>query len=320
MQATLAGGCDRLGHVISMDLSADLDALFQLPLGEFTSARNALASRLQKAGRRDDAEQVRKLAKPPISAWVVNQLFWKERASFDRLLTSGAKLRQAQASGLAGKPVNVHDQLKAQREALGELSRQAAVFLSQNGHAPSPDVLRRVTLDLQGLAARGEEDRPAPGRLTADVQAQGFDALAALVPKSGDGAARGAGTSKVLSFAAPRPQAPPAKTAGRSDEARRERERAEAAAAKRAVQEAERALTAARRDATKAEAAMKTAAARLKGVEREKERAEAALEKASTAADAARQAARRTASEAADAAQAVDDAERALDRAKAQLQ
>ncbi len=137
---------------------------------------------------------------------MVNQLFWKERTWFDRLLASGAKLRQAQAAGLAGKPINVHDPLKAQREALNELSRQAAVFLSRDGHAPSPDVLRRVTLDLQGLAAQDAAgDGPAPGRLTADVEATGFDALAALVPKSGNGQARGgAGTSKVLSFASNR--------------------------------------------------------------------------------------------------------------------
>ena len=318
MQVTLSGGCDRLGHVIAMDLSADLDALFQLPLNEFTGARNALATRLQKAGRKEDAEQVRKLTKPPVSAWVVNQLFWKERTWFDRLLASGAKLRQAQAAGLAGKPINVHDPLKAQREALNELSRQAAVFLSRDGHAPSPDVLRRVTLDLQGLATRDAAgDGPAPGRLTADVEATGFDALAALVPKSGNGQARGgAGTSKVLSFASNR-QLPQAKGAGRgSDEAGRERERAQAAAARRAVQDAERTLASARRDATKAEAAMKAAAARLKESEREKLKAEAAMEKTTAAADAARQAARRTASDAADAAQAVVDAERALERAK----
>jgi hypothetical protein len=301
-----------------MDLSTDLDALFQLPLNEFTGARNALASRLQKAGRKDEADQVRKLTKPPVSAWVVNQLFWKERTWFDRLLASGAKLRQVQAAGLAGKPVSVHDSLKAQREALNELSRHAAAFLSRDGHAPSPDVLRRVTLDLQGLAAQDTSgDGPAPGRLTADVEATGFDALAALVPKSGDGSPRsGSGSSKVLSFA-PSRQPATAKSAGKAnDQARRERERAQAAAARRAIQEAERTLAAARRDATKAEAAMKAAAARLKELEREKQKAEAALEKTAAAADAARQAARYTASEAADAAQAVDDAERALARAK----
>ena len=303
-----------------MDLSSDLDALFQLPLNEFTGARNALASRLQKAGRKEEADQVRRLTKPPISAWVVNQLFWKERTWFDRLLASGAKLRHAQAAGLAGKPINVHDPLKAQREALNELSRQAAVFLSKDGHAPSPDVLRRITLDLQGLAAQDTSaDGPAPGRLTADVKATGFDALAALVPKSGDGSPRAvSGSSKVLSFA-PGRQTPKAAGQG-NDQARREQERAQAAAARRAVQEAERTLAAARRDATKAEAAMKAAAARLKELEREKQKAEAALDRTAAAADTARQAARRTASEAADAAQAVDDAERALDRAKDQLE
>ena len=301
-----------------MDLSSDLDALFQLPLSEFTGARNALASRLQKSGRKEEAEQVRRLTKPPVSAWVVNQLFWKERTWFDRLLASGAKLRQAQAAGLAGKPINVHDPLKAQREALNELSRQAAMFLSRDGHAPSPDVLRRVTLDLQGLAAQDASgDGPAPGRLTADVEATGFDALAALVPKSGDGSPRGvSGSSKVLSFAPSRQTATAKSASPGNDQAHRERERAQAAAARRAVQEAERTLAGARRDATKAEAAMKAAAARLKELEREKQKAEAALEKTAAAADTARQAARRTASEAADAAQAVDDAERALARAK----
>ena len=186
--------------------------------------------------------------------------------------------------------------MKAQREALNELSRQAAVFLSRDGHAPSADVLRRVTLDLQGLAAQGgAADGPAPGRLTSDVEATGFDALAALVPKSGDGPSRGAtGTSKVLSFAPTRQPAVAKSAGGGNDEARRERERAQAAAARRAVQDAERTLAAARRDATKAEAAMKAAAARLKELEREKQKAEAAMEKAAAAADTARQAARRT--------------------------
>ena len=303
-----------------MDLSADLDALFQLPLSEFTGARNALASRLQKAGRKEDADHVRRLSKPPVSAWVVNQLFWKERTWFDRLLASGARLRQAQAAGLAGKPVNVHDSLKAQREALSELSRQATAFLSRGGHAPSPDVLRRVTLDLQALAALdGASDGPAPGHLTSDVEAPGFEALAALIPKSGEAPSRNAGgPSKVLSFGRPR-ASEGVKASDRSDGARRERERVQAVAAKRAVQEAERALASARRDATKAEAAMKAAAARLKELERDKQRAEAALEKAASAADAARQAARRTASDAAEAAQAVDDAERMLEQAKTKL-
>ena len=36
------------------ELEADVDALFRLPLAEFTGARNALAARLKKNGRGED--------------------------------------------------------------------------------------------------------------------------------------------------------------------------------------------------------------------------------------------------------------------------
>ena len=49
----------------------DINRLFELPLAEFTAARNALATRLKKAGRSGDAERVKSLAKPPVSAWAV---------------------------------------------------------------------------------------------------------------------------------------------------------------------------------------------------------------------------------------------------------
>ena len=51
-----------------MKLDDEIDALFRLPLAEFTSARNALASRLKKDGRANDAERVKLLTNPSISA------------------------------------------------------------------------------------------------------------------------------------------------------------------------------------------------------------------------------------------------------------
>ena len=82
---------------------SEIDALFRLPLNEFTAARNALAAKLKKAGRADDSAQVKGLAKPPVSAWAVNQLYWKHRDLFERLLAAGDRLRSAQASQLRGK-------------------------------------------------------------------------------------------------------------------------------------------------------------------------------------------------------------------------
>ena len=80
------------------NLENEIDALFVLPLADFTGARNALAARLKKDGRADDAERVKSLRKPPVSAWVVNQLYWRHREAFDRLLATGDQFRKAQAS------------------------------------------------------------------------------------------------------------------------------------------------------------------------------------------------------------------------------
>jgi hypothetical protein len=106
--------------------AGDVDALFQLPLPEFTAARNALASRLRKSGRAGDAETVKGLQKPPVSAWTVNQLFWKHRAAFEKLLEAGQKFRTAQAAQLNGRGTDIRGPLEARREALADLSRRAA--------------------------------------------------------------------------------------------------------------------------------------------------------------------------------------------------
>ena len=70
----------------------EVEALFRLPLDQFTSARNALAARLRKNGHAEQAEQVKSLTKPPVSAWAANQLFWRHREAFQSLLASGAGL------------------------------------------------------------------------------------------------------------------------------------------------------------------------------------------------------------------------------------
>jgi hypothetical protein len=300
----------------------EIDALYQLPLAEFTAARNALASRLKKAGRADDAERVRALVKPSGTAWAVNQLFWKKREAFDRLITTGEKFRKAQASHLAGKSGDIRGPLEARRQALAEVTKAAAAVLRQAGSNPSPDTMRRITTTLEALSTYGSlPDAPRAGRLADDVDPPGFETLAALVPRIGSAPA--SGPSRIIPFQ----QKPKEKTRGSrrkgtpEEEARRaaEERKASIAAAKKAVQDAERALRDARKDAQRAEEALKKAAARAKDADREKAEAERRLEKATAEADTTRQHARRVAAEAEDAAQAVEDAERALEKAAREL-
>ena len=94
---------------------APVDPLFKLPLEEFTAARNALAAKLKKAGHSQQAEEIRALAKPPVSTWAVNQLFWRHRKAFDTLLATGEQFRRAQAAQLGGKASDLRGTLDARR-------------------------------------------------------------------------------------------------------------------------------------------------------------------------------------------------------------
>ena len=297
------------------------DALFQLPLSEFTAARNALATRLKKAGAPEDAERIKSLTKPSVAAWAVNQLFWKHRILFDRLLDAGERFRKAQTAQLAGKSADLRAPLEGRRAALSELTTHAAKLLADAGNTAAPDTMRRITTTLEALSTyAGLPDTPQPGRLLDDVQPPGFEALAALVPRVGS--ERTAGPTRVIPFAVtPKARKTPAKkAAGPEDEKAREAERkAQIAAAQAAVQDAERTLRDARKAAQRAEEELKKAAARAKEADAEKQKLEQQIETVTARANDARKNARAVAAAAEGAAQEVEDAERALDKANRAL-
>jgi hypothetical protein len=300
----------------------EIDALFQLSQAEFTAARNALASRLKKAGRAEEAENVKALPKPSLTAWTVNQLYWRHRAAFDRLVAAGERFRKAQALQLSGNSADVRGPLEARRSALSEMVSLAAETLRHAGGKPTPEAMRRLTTTLETLSTYGSlPDAPRAGRLTDDVEAPGFETLAALVPTL-TGAGRGAGPSRVIPFQEKKKPKPPRRKGTAEEEAQRadEERKARLAAVKDAIKEARQALSDARKTAQQAEATLKKAAARAKEADQKKSDAERRLEQANEEADAARQQARKVAAEAEEAAQAVEDAELALDKAERELQ
>jgi hypothetical protein len=294
------------------DIDAEIDSLFQLPLTEFTAARNALAGRLKKAGRTEDAERVKGIQKPPASAWTVNQLFWRHPKEMEDLLTVGEQFRKAQAAQLAGRDADLRSLLNDRRDVLSNLMKRAADILRDSAHAASPDAARRIGTTLEALAAWGRTNgAPRAGRLTDDLDPPGFEALAALVPRSGGGK-NASEPSRLLQF----------RTEERARSAREKKSEDQGALrarAQEAVQAAEKALREAQRDAERAEAALKKAAARAKTAEKEKEEIEKRYEKLQEEARAATKEARRVAQDAEQAAQAVADAESALEKARAAL-
>lgn len=269
-------------------LDDDVDQLFQLPLAEFTGARNTLAARLKQSGRVADANLVKTLAKPPVSAWAVNQLYWHHRRPFDLLLAAGQRFHKAQT---VGKVADMRAALEARREALIQLSDLATELLSEAGHNPSGDTIRRITTTLEAISAYASlSDGPTLGRLTQDVDPPGFESLAAFVP----------GPARAKSAEPSRPTA-----VGKSVSQQKTREQlekarqAKIAAAKAALQSAKKSLADARARAQGLESAQKKAQAELKQAEKRLQDIK---------------------DEAAEAAQLIENARRAMDHASKELE
>jgi hypothetical protein len=202
--------------------------------------------------------------------------------------------------------------------ALADLAKIAAALLRESGHPPAPDLTRRVTTTLEALATYGSQDgAPQAGRLTADVDPPGFEALSALVPRSKGKSGASDGPSRIIPFRAPAKAAPVKKLTPAEKKQQEQQERdARHKAAVAALREAEGTLREAQKDLAQREAELRKAAARAKVTEKAKADLEQRFEKVSAEAETARQEARRVASAAEEAAQAVHDAERALEKAR----
>src|SRR5215213_7625557 len=264
-------------------LEDDIDALYRVPLSEFTGARNTLAAQLKQQGRRNDADRVKLLAKPSISAWAVNQLYWDHREAFDRLMATGKRMRPAKTLRLAGKVAGMRDSLDARREALSHLSELAEELLRDAGSNPSPDTLRRITTTLEALSASALlPDGPAPGRLTSDLDPPSFESLASLM----------SGTSATEDTDEPAAIVPSRKSTTTTDVRRlQEARRARIADAKVSLQDAKRSLSDARARAQSLESEQKKANAESKEAEKHRREAEELLQMATAASeDAARNA------------------------------
>jgi len=212
-------------------LESQIDNLYRVPLGEFVAARTALAKTLTGA----DAQRVRKLPKPTVVPWAVNQLYWRDRRTWDQLMSAGDDLREAQVAALEGGKADIRAAADSHRRAITDAVARTGRLAAVDGLKPASDALMRTfeALSLQ------KESGEAPGRLTKPLQPSGFEALAGV------------------NVAA---KAPPAQKSERKPSAAEEKARARAEAARKKheaeVTRAEAALARARRKMLDAEAAL----------------------------------------------------------------
>lgn len=148
----------------------DINRLYQLPLDEFTSARNALAK-----GAGPAAADIRELAKPSVPAWAVNQLYWQRRSIYDALLDAAEELRRAHAAVLAGRGGDVRAAGKQHEGRLEAGVKAALSILADSGHRATDATRQALVTTLRALPS----EEPA-GRLTRTLQPGGFEMLAGL--------------------------------------------------------------------------------------------------------------------------------------------
>lgn len=165
-------------HEAADELGEELDRLYELPPGEFTAARDEAAKRLRDEGRRELADEVKRLRKPTLPVWLANRLAHERELDLKRLLKAGEALGASQSAGSA------EDFAEARREEQHALERLAAAAheLAAREGAGAPAVERAVqTLRAASLTAEGR-DLLGRGRLTEELEPPGFDALTGLPP------------------------------------------------------------------------------------------------------------------------------------------
>ena len=143
-----------------------IDHLYQLPLDEFTPARNALAREAGTSG-----PEIKRLEKPNAAAWAVNQLYWRDRRLYDNLVAASEKLRAAYRLQLAGKTADVKGAETTHRELVKKATQAAREILEAGGNASGP-VMEAIRETLDTLPGADP-----PGRLTKPLKRTGFEAL-----------------------------------------------------------------------------------------------------------------------------------------------
>lgn len=308
----------------TIDLERNIDGLFRLPLDQFVAGRQALATALKAAARKDDAAAVKRLSKPSLAAWALNQVWWSDRQTFRSMLDAGTRLLAEQRASLSGHSSRMRQAVE-ERQAAVERVVSLAVRALGGPDRVSPSIHQRLVATCEGLASGTVVAGAEPGRLIDVVAPAGLDTLVAMLQGSAAAApparTRRSEAATVTPFPtrssrAPdrppaSPDAPAAPERKRDIEVRRaaverarqdEREaQAAAAAAQRTLLEARKAMAAAER--TMARAAERVEAARAELTEREAEasQAERSREDARTQLDSAEQLVERTNTRAAEA-------------------
>ena len=208
---------------------------------------------------------MKKLRRPSLAAWLVNQLGLREPGAVENLLSAGKRLRELEDAMLAGK--GNADALRAaaaeERDAIQELVAAARRIADHDDRKVNEATFDRVAETLQAASADEElAESVRTGRVEREAKA------ATIGVSSREPAATGRRRSAKKDDAAERKRAQVELDAARRDleraEARRERAQDEVDKQTERLEDARAELAKAKREATRAAGAVRRAEGRAK--------------------------------------------------------
>ncbi len=158
-------------------MTPEIAELYRGPLSEFIARRTAIAKELA-ATDAAAAASVRKLRKPSLAAWAIDQVAAQEPRHVAELLAAGADARDAQRAVAEGTASG--DDLRAAvarlREAVEQAARSAESTLDSSGHTVGEATVRQIRDSLHAAATGGSHSRVAlwRGTLDANLSPAGF--------------------------------------------------------------------------------------------------------------------------------------------------
>jgi hypothetical protein len=157
----------------------DSAPVYHGPLEEFVARRTALERTLRSSDAAA-AGTVKKLRKPPLGVWAIDQLAVENPDLVAELLAAGLDAREAQQAVADGSRSG-EDLLVASarvREAVETAVRAAAQVLDRSGQAMAEETARKIRTTVLAAVSGGAAERQAlwRGTLDRDLKPTGFGA------------------------------------------------------------------------------------------------------------------------------------------------
>lgn len=149
---------------------AEIGRLYALPLDEFTPARDELARRLGNEGDRERAKEVKRLRKPSLAAWALNQVRRDDPRGVEELLAAGEQLRGSTERLLSGETREAFERAIAEeRRLVQELAHHGERQLLAAGHSVTAGAQNKLVATLRAVARdSGARELLSAGRLVRD--------------------------------------------------------------------------------------------------------------------------------------------------------